>query len=350
LEFPHKVLRVAGSLAVCAGGGALCAWLHIPLPWMTGSLLAMAIAQMAGARLEPLPGGRSGAMLVVGVSLGLYFTLPVLQQVSTYWPWFLFLGFAAIGYGAVSALVLMRLAGVDRATAYFGSMPGGANEMVLVGERQGALVDRVAFAHSVRMLVVVTLIPSAITDAGFSATEDYRPVLVPFDPIGLGILFSAALAVALVARRWRVPTAFTMGPLLLTIALTASGVQLSSVPTVLTNIAQVFLGCALGARFDRTFLVTAPRFAMAMIPAILVMLGLAAATGWLISVTSGVHLGAALLAAAPGGIAEMSITAKVLRVGVAFVTAAHVVRYMVVVLFNIPMYHLLESGRNRLRR
>ena len=39
---------------------------------------------------------------------------------------------------------------------------------------------------------------------------------------------------------------------------------------------------------------------------------------------------AALLAAAPGGIAEMSITAKVLRIGVAFVTAAHVVRYLVV--------------------
>lgn len=317
---------------------------------MTGSLIAMAIAQMSGARLEAPPAGRSIGMLVVGVSLGLYFTLPVVKQVFAFWPWFLFLGFAAIGYGAVSALVLMRLSGVDRATAYFGSMPGGANEMVLVGERQGAMVDRVAFAHSVRMLVVVTLIPTAITYAGFSASDDYQPVLVPFDPVGLGIMFSAALAVALVAQRLRVPTAFTMGPLLLTIALTASGVHLSSVPTALTNVAQVLLGCALGARFDRTFLVTAPRFAMAMIPAILVMLGLSAATGWLISATSGAYLGAALLAAAPGGIAEMSITAKVLRVGVAFVTAAHVVRYMIVVLFNIPIYHLLEGGRNRLGR
>ena len=43
----------------------------------------------------------------------------------------------------------------------------------------------------------------------------------------------------------------------------------------------------------------------------------------------------------------MSITAKVLQIGVAFVTAAHVVRYMIVVLFNIPMYHLLERARTR---
>ena len=57
---------------------------------------------------------------------------------------------------------------------------------------------------------------------------------------------------------------------------------------------------------------------------------LAATVGWLIALGSGAYLGSALLAAAPGGIAEMSITAKVLRIGVAYVTAAHVIRYMIV--------------------
>ena len=37
----------------------------------------------------------------------------------------------------------------------------------------------------------------------------------------------------------------------------------------------------------------------------------------------------------------MSITAKVLQLGVAFVTAAHVVRYIVVVLLTVPVYYLL---------
>jgi uncharacterized membrane protein AbrB (regulator of aidB expression) len=69
--------------------------------------------------------------------------------------------------------------------------------------------------------------------------------------------------------------------------------------------------------------------------------------GWLIAMGTGAYLGTALLAAAPGGIAEMSITAQVLRIGVAFVTAAHVIRYLVVVLFCIPVYHLLERLRLR---
>ena len=335
---------------MCALGGAACAWIGTPLPWMIGSILAMASVQMAGAGFEPLPGGRDAGMLVVGVSLGLYFTVPVLREVATYWPWFAFLGFAAIGFGAASALVLMRLARVDRATAYFGSMPGGASEMSVMGERFGALPDRVAFAHSFRMLIVVTVIPVSITLAGFSATEDYRPVTVPFDPVGFAILFSAAAMAGFIARRLKAPTAFTMGPLFLTIALTAAGIQLSSVPTVLTNAAQVLLGCALGARFDRSFLVVAPRFAAALVPSVAVMIGLAAGVGWLISATSGAYLGSSLLSAAPGGIAEMSITAKVLRIGVAFVTAAHVVRYLIVVLFTVPVFRLLEGARSRVGR
>ena len=88
----------------------------------------------------------------------------------------------------------MKLGGVDRATAYFGSMPGGAAEMANLGERHGAAVDRVAIAHSFRMLVVVSVIPVGITLAGFSATEDYRPVTVPFDIAGLCVLLAAGTA------------------------------------------------------------------------------------------------------------------------------------------------------------
>jgi membrane AbrB-like protein len=129
--------------------------------------------------------------------------------------------------------------------------------------------------------------------------------------------------------------------------LTAGGIALSSVPTLLTNAAQVLLGCALGARFDRRFLASAPRFALALVPAVGLTLGLAALVGWAIAATSDAYLGSALLAAAPGGIAEMAITAQVLRIGVAFVTAAHVVRYLIVVLFTVPVFRLLEGARTR---
>jgi membrane AbrB-like protein len=350
LETRSKAARIAGGLVVCTLGGALCFWLRTPLPWMVGALFAMAASQMVGARFLPLPAGRDAGMLVVGVSLGLYFTLPVVHEVASFWPWFICLGFAAIGVGATSALLLMRLGKVDRATAYFGSMPGGASDMAEMGERHGAAPDLVAFAHSTRMLLVVSVIPAAITFAGFAATEDYRPITTPFSAGGLAILFLVAALAGWIARRLGAPTPFTMGPLFVTIALTVAGISFSSVPTIFTNAAQVFLGAALGSRFDRRFLVDAPRFVAALLPSIALMLVLAALVGWTIAATSGAYLGTALLSAAPGGIAEMAITAKVLRIGVAFVTAAHVIRYLVVVLFTIPMFHVLERARQRIKR
>ena len=340
-------MPVLGGLAVCAVGGAICAWIHTPLPWMLGAIFGMGAAQMAGAHFQTLPGGRNVGMLIVGTSLGLYFSAPVVHEVAHYWPWFIFLGFAAIGFGAASALVLMKLGGIDRPTAYFGSMPGGAAEMATMGESYGAKTHLVAVAHTMRMLVIVSVIPISITLAGFSATEDYRPITVPFDPAKLALLFAMAAVAGFVAKKLKAPTAFTMGPLFLSIAITVAGIQLSSVPTWITNVAQVLLGGALGARFERSFIAVAPRLLTALVPSLLVMLVLAALTGWFISVGSGAYIGTSLLSAAPGGIAEMSITAKVLRIGVAFVTAAHVVRYLIVVLFTIPMYRLLEAARAR---
>jgi membrane AbrB-like protein len=196
------------------------------------------------------------------------------------------------------------------------------------------------------MLCVVTLFPIGITVAGFSATEEYQPVLVPLRLEGLALLLAGGTAAGLAARRIRLPTAFMLGPLLLTIALTVSGITLSSMPLVLVNAAQVVLGAALGSRFDRRFLAAAPRFVAALSASVTLTLALAALAGALLAWGSGAYLGSGLLAAAPGGIAEMAITARVLQIGVAYVTAAHVVRYIIVVLLTVPVYRLIERVRS----
>jgi uncharacterized membrane protein AbrB (regulator of aidB expression) len=56
--------------------------------------------------------------------------------------------------------------------------------------------------------------------------------------------------------------------------------------------------------------------------------------GW----ATGTHPATSILATAPGGIAEMSITAKLLQLGVPIVTAFHVSRVVVLVTVSSPMY------------
>jgi uncharacterized protein len=343
VEIRSRAARGALGLLVCVAGGALCAWARTPLPWMIGSILAMAIAQIAGAGFEPVPGGRDAGLVIVGTALGLHFTAPVVHQVASYWPWFVALGFAGIAMGGASGWLLARLSGADRATAWFAMMPGGASEMAVTGERHGARTDSVAFAHSMRMLLTVTIFPVAITLAGFSSHEEYQEAFIAFSVPRIAALFAIAAACGWLARRIGLPTAYMIGSLAGTVALTVNGIQLSSVPSGFSSLAQVLLGCSLGARFDRTFLKSAPRFVAALVPSITLTLVLAALVGWGLAVGSGVYVGSGLLAAAPGGIAEMSITAKVLHMGVAFVTAAHVVRYVIVVLFTGTVFKLLTK-------
>jgi hypothetical protein len=341
----RRLGAIAGALAVCVASGALCAWLRTPLPWMIGPLAGMAIFQFGGASLQSPPLGREAGQLVIGMALGLYFTPPVAREVVAHAPALLAAGTGVFLVGVVASTFLERVARVDHATAFFSSAIGGAAEMVNLAERHGALVDRVALAHSLRLLVVVPLVPIAITLLGQSGTDDYRPVVVVFDPAQLALLAALAVAAAFAWRSTRLPNPFMMGPLLFVIGLTAGGLVFSSIPSWMTNAAQVLLACNLGSRFQQSFLREAPRFMAAVLSSVAVMLALATLLALGLAWSAGLMPATLLLACAPGGIAEMAITAKVLRVGVAFVTAAHVMRFVIVMLFTEPAYRLISRRR-----
>ena len=60
---------------------------------------------------------------------------------------------------------------------------------------------------------------------------------------------------------------------------------------------------------------------------------------------TGQHWVTLVLSTSPGGIAEMSITAKVLQLGVPVVTAFQVCRLVAVLLLVAPMYHRLYGSK-----
>ena len=74
--------------------------------------------------------------------------------------------------------------------------------------------------------------------------------------------------------------------------------------------------------------------------ATLVMVGASALFAWGLTGVSGLHPATLLLSTAPGGIAEMAITAKVLQLGVPVVTAFQVTRLVAVLTLTEPLYRL----------
>ena len=79
----------------------------------------------------------------------------------------------------------------------------------------------------------------------------------------------------------------------------------------------------------------------ALLHVVLLMLGCAVAGG-LLAWAFGEPLGAMLLGTAPGGVAEMSLTGKVLGMEVALIVTLHVTRIFLVTVLTPPVFRLLH--------
>src|SRR6185436_3597713 len=130
----------------------------------------------------------------------------------------------------------------------------------------------------------------------------------------------------------RLPNAFVLGALAVAIPLTAFETNLSLMPPLMSNAGQLFLGCALASRFQSDFLRGAHRFVGAVVITVVLSIVLSAAFAVAVAWASGQSAASLVLGTAPGGMAEMSITAKVLQLGVPLVTAFHVTRLVVLLL------------------
>ncbi len=338
---------VLTALAGCASGGALCALLHTPLPWMIGPLLTMAALRFSGFAVAAPRGGRQTGQVVIAIALGLYFTPAVAREVLARWEILLAASIFAAALAYVGAWILSRWTDTDRTTALFASVPGGAAEMATLGERFGAKTERIVVAQSLRVLVVVVAVPFAITWSGVHGTDEYVAVALPVEPAGLAVLAACGLAGGLALWFVGSPNPFFLGPLVVVIALTIAGLSRSAVPAELLNAAQVLLGCSLGSRFERDFLRRSPRYVVVVASSIVAAIVISALFAAGLAYLSGLPVATLVLATAPGGLAEMGITAQVLRLGVPLVIAAQVVRVIILLTTTAPIFRLLRALARR---
>lgn len=326
------------TLALGAAGGLVFSRLGVPLAWLLGSLAAVAAVGLAGARLAVPPGARQTGQVFLGCAIGLTFTPEVAAFVAGFLPIMIGAAILSIGYGVVAGLALRRTAKTDPATAFFSSVPGGVVEMSVQAERYKGDVSSVSLAQSLRILLVVTTIPPVVTLLGLTGVDPFELVVLPFDPLGFAVLVTGCAALGWVAARRRIANAWFLGPMIVAVAVSVSGNVLSGVPTELVNLAQVVMGATLGLRYQRDRVLALRRFLPPAFLSTVILVGLNVATGAAIGLMFDLPVATMALAISPGGMAEMSITAKVLHLGVPIVVAFHVVRIFLVIAFTGQVY------------
>ena len=338
--------RIAATLALALVAALACQALRVPLPWMIGPLLATALCGVCGLPVDSAGPLRNAGQWAIGTALGLYFTPDVVRAIGTLAPalaagvvWALLLGF---GFYRLLANVSGAADAEGRATAYFAAAIGGASEMAVLGERHGGRIDRVAAAHSLRVLIVVLVIPFGYQWAGLHGLDPAPQATLQVKAPGLLLLIGATVLGGLAMRALKTPNPWVLGALTVSLLITGSGFEPSALPRPLTNLGQLFIGVSLGTRFTPGFVHTAPRWLGAVAIGSLGMIAASAGFAWVLAQLAGLHWASVLLGTSPGGIAEMCITAKVLQLGVPVVTAFHVTRYVAVLLCTAPLYRWLE--------
>jgi len=337
-----KALRIAFGIALGAIGGTIFAVLHLPLPWLIGALVAVGAARISGLPAEGHPQLRNIFMGFIGIALGLYFTPATAAVLMAKAPVLLLAAFITLAIGAALAPTLARRAKVDMATAWFSSIPGGVADMAMLAEGYGGRPAPVALAQLLRVCSVVILVPNIFALLGLKGDIPQAATVLPFVPWVLALQFSGGLVAAIVLVRMGVRAGWLLGPLTVTAALTAFGITLSGLPPWLTAFAQVVLGTSLGAAFGRESIRPLRRFLPHAISQVFLLMGSCALAAALLSWLFHEPLGAMILGTAPGGVAEMSLTGKVLGLDVALIVTLHVTRIFLVTVLTPPAFRLLH--------
>jgi len=192
---------------------------------------------------------------------------------------------------------------------------------------------------------VTITIPFAMQWSGLHGLETNPPMVREVNASGLLLLALATGMGGLAMRALGRTNPWFMGPLVVAMGFTIAGQALSAVPTWMSNTAQLVIAVSLGVRFSREFLYTAPRWLGSVALGTVVMLVVCAGAAWLLARATGLHPATMILGTSPGGIAEMSITAKVLQLGVPVVTAFQVCRLVAVLLLVGPMYRWIYGRK-----
>jgi len=324
---------VLTALGAAGLGVFVFAQLDLPLPWLLGPILACLLAALLGVPLGGIGWLNNAMRTILGVAVGATLTPAVISGVPAMWPTLLMVQVMVALIGALGVPYFKRLCGYDFPTAYYASMPGGLQDMILFGEEAGANVRALSLIHATRVMVIVVTLPflmRGIWDLDLSRPPGDPAISIP--PQELIVMVVCAAVGWRVAKWIGLFGASILGPLILTAAVTLAGGLHYRPPAEAIWAAQFFIGMSIGSKYAGVTLTEVRRDLVAALGfcAILILLTVVfVEVIYQMGLAPGLE---ALLAFAPGGQAELTVLALIVGADMAFVVAHHVLRIFTVIM------------------
>jgi uncharacterized protein len=329
-------MALLATFAIGLAGGYVAKLLHFPLPYMTGALLTTAALGLAGAPVRSVWQARAAGQFVTGTAIGTSFTPALLLTILTLLPMLVLGAVISVAIGAAGALILMRLVKVDSRTAFLAAMPGGVIEMANVAARVGADPLPIMVLQTMRVGLTVTVAPFLATIfAEHGTAQEIARAEVMSDVMSwltIAMLMAASVVGGFALWLIRLPNCWFLGSIVTVAIIGALGLVEGRVPDVILVVAQVIIGVSIGTQYRHEFLTRLLRLllsSLVTVPFALLATGVVAIVYALLLT---LPVPTMFLALAPGGIAEMALTGKVLGLDAALITGFQVVRILMVTL------------------
>jgi membrane AbrB-like protein len=339
--------RTAETLIIAAAGGIGLGLTGVPGGYLSGAILAVAIAALPGRRpmLVPVPLMRT-IFVLLGISLGSVMTPEMLHGLSRY-PLSITMLVATMGCVALASAAYLRLVhGWDRISAHLASSPGAMSQMLAIAAEVGGDVRAIAIVQSMRVVIIAVGLPSGLSLLGL-ASHASRPAGSPMTWASLdefAILGLAAVIGALVFHRLRFPGGLLFGAMFASGALHGTDLVHFVLPWWATNTAAIALGAVIGARFANMPLRLFANYIGAAAGSFAVAVAIAAAFCAVLIKTMALPPPEVMIAFAPGSVDAMMLLALALHLDPVFVGAHHVVRIFFVAL-TTPLMIRREIGK-----
>jgi len=326
------IRRLAETLGIAAIGGVPLGLTGFPAGYLSGAILTVGAAALAGRPLLMPQLLTRSIFILVGISLGAVVTPETLHGIATYPASIAVLIVAMICISFAGTVYLMVVHRWDLLSAYLATSPGGLSQVLVVAAELSAELRSIAIVQSMRVVIIAVGLPAGLSLLGMAGTAARRgngPWSLAL-ATELGILVVASAIAAILAFRVRFPGGLLFGAMAASAALHGSGLIQAVVPPWGANTAMVALGAVVGARFSNTPLRLMADFLGAAFGSFAVSVTIAALFAAGLVHFFPLPVPEVIIAFAPGSVDAMMLLALALHLDPVYVGAHHVTRIVMV--------------------
>ena len=338
------MLSIIETLLIALIGSTIFFFLHTPLPWMLGSLAAVLLYHWLGKRKVRWPVHFANiGQVIIGYMIGRTFTQETCQQIVNQLPTMLLVTVVTVLFSLMMGYIAHKKTGITIETGLIGSIPGGLTQVaVLCREVPGTDITVVTLMQTARLLAVVFVVPFlAVHGLGYGSGGPTVPIAVAaiFDlPVSQIILIAGLVSCsAILAWKLRMPTPFLLGAVIGAAGISLYGLPVPKVPQVYLNGAQLCIGAYTGARIEleklQNWREVLPYTMLGIIGLLFCSLGI----GFVLMHFTHISLVTAFLSTAPGGMAEMGLTAMLLNADLSVIVAFQLFRLLFILMVLPPI-------------